>query len=962
MVTMNAHPPRSVLALLLAASVLSCSENPNRPRSAAPPGPRPQADGVGVMTRVIISQVYGGGGNSGATLKNDFVELFNPNDAAVALDGWSVQYASTNGSSWQVTPLTGSIPAHGYYLVQEAKGSGGTVDLPTPDAVGTIMMGATGGKVLLAPDGVARSGVCPGGPIADQVSFGSATNCGFRSTKAPANATAAVRKAGGCTYTGDLSADFVVTAPVPHNSGGGTTSCAAAGPLARIFVGPVADTVVVGNAIQLVAIPLDASGQTLWAAELGWSSGNAGLATVDASGLVAGVAADPNPVTMTATVTGSALSATAQVTVNNREIHWIDVSSSATSFPPGFQTQLFLTAREASGGAQIPAIFTVLALDPATAVVATVNGATIVTGISAPGDTVNRPGFLITATPIGGGVPDTFTTHAIAIEPPHAADPSIYARNDEFGDPTPADTANPTDMLIVRPQYTLSYNQSRGTPNWVSYELDSRQVVAGQDRCNCFTADPRLPPAHQIYTSDYTNGGYDRGHMTKSADRTAGNVDNASTFYLTNIVPQQSDLNSGPWGAFENALSDSAQAGRAVYIVAGPLYTGPLTFLKNEGKVAVPDRTWKVALIGPRTNGAPFTRASLQSWADLDVTVLAVDMPNVAGVRNDPWTTYLTTVDAIETATGYDILSLLPAPFQAPLEAGDHRPVAHFSVAGQLEEGAAVTFDGSASTDPDLGQTILGTPESLSYSWLFSDGSSASGAVVEHRFADNGGYSARLTVTDAFGWSHSAKTSVTIANVPPTVTFAAPALSVVSGDSVWAGFTDPGPDAPWTGAWAWSNGASASSTAGAVGAMSASTAFLAPGSYTLTLAVTDKDGGKGVASASVTIDGRAVPGVALPSSIDAAETDGDILVTLSSAPAADVTTLDPGSVAVGSVGLSKKVKVKDQVKGGGTITLRFARQALVDAGLLTPATTELVITGVLASGVQIVSHVPVNVH
>ncbi|WP_017170590.1 lamin tail domain-containing protein, partial [Xanthomonas phaseoli] len=77
--------------------------------------------------QVVISQVYGGGGNSGATLRSDFIELHNIGSAPVSLDGWSVQYASAAGSSWQVTPLAGTVAAGGYYLIKQADGSGGSV-------------------------------------------------------------------------------------------------------------------------------------------------------------------------------------------------------------------------------------------------------------------------------------------------------------------------------------------------------------------------------------------------------------------------------------------------------------------------------------------------------------------------------------------------------------------------------------------------------------------------------------------------------------------------------------------------------------------------------------------------------------------------------------------------------------------------------------------------------------------
>src|SRR5439155_10588101 len=92
---------------------------------------------------------YGGGGNAGATFKNDFVELFNRGTAAVNLTGWSVQYTTSAGTAWQGTNLSGTIQPGQYYLVQEAQGAGGTVNLPTPDATGTISMSATAGKMAL---------------------------------------------------------------------------------------------------------------------------------------------------------------------------------------------------------------------------------------------------------------------------------------------------------------------------------------------------------------------------------------------------------------------------------------------------------------------------------------------------------------------------------------------------------------------------------------------------------------------------------------------------------------------------------------------------------------------------------------------------------------------------------------------------------------------------------------------
>lgn len=177
-----------------------------------------------VQAQVVISQVYGGGGNSGATLKNDFIELRNNGPTAVDLTGWSVQYTSSAGTSWgSRTNLSGSIPAGGFYLIQQAQGAGGTVDLPTPDATGTIAMSGTAGKVALSRSTTALTGACPTADanVVDFVGFGSAANCfeGSAPTGTLSNTTAALRGGDGSIDTDNNGADFAVGAPNPRNSG-----------------------------------------------------------------------------------------------------------------------------------------------------------------------------------------------------------------------------------------------------------------------------------------------------------------------------------------------------------------------------------------------------------------------------------------------------------------------------------------------------------------------------------------------------------------------------------------------------------------------------------------------------------------------------------------------------------------------------------------------------------------------
>ena len=174
---------------------------------------------------IVISQVYGGGGNTGATYKNDFIELFNAGGESVNITGWSVQYASAAGTTWAVTPITGIIQPGHYYLIQEAAGTGGTMPLPTPDATGSIAMSGTNGKVALVASTVPLTGSCPAGVI-DFVGYGSA-DCyeGSGATPALTNSTAALRNNNGCTDTNNNATDFSIAAPTPRNSASPSFAC-----------------------------------------------------------------------------------------------------------------------------------------------------------------------------------------------------------------------------------------------------------------------------------------------------------------------------------------------------------------------------------------------------------------------------------------------------------------------------------------------------------------------------------------------------------------------------------------------------------------------------------------------------------------------------------------------------------------------------------------------------------------
>ncbi|MFF4142285.1 lamin tail domain-containing protein [Streptomyces sp. NPDC001698] len=175
----------------------------------------------------VISEVYGGGGNSGATLTNDFIELANAGSGSLDLSGYSVQYLSGNPgptTKWQATRLTGSLAGNGRYLIQEAAGTGGTTALPTPDATGSINMSGTTGTVALVQGTDLLTCLtaedCAADPrIKDLVGFGTAVVREGSGPAAGASNTASVARKT-LVDTDDNAADFAAGAPTPENSGG----------------------------------------------------------------------------------------------------------------------------------------------------------------------------------------------------------------------------------------------------------------------------------------------------------------------------------------------------------------------------------------------------------------------------------------------------------------------------------------------------------------------------------------------------------------------------------------------------------------------------------------------------------------------------------------------------------------------------------------------------------------------
>lgn len=187
--------------------------------------------GFSSNAQVVISQIYGGGGNTGAQYANDFIELFNRGSVAQDLTGWSVQYGSSTGTgNWSVTNLPSFTLQPGqYYLIQGASQAAVGAALPTPDATGTLNLSGTNGKVLLANVTTAQTGANPtGAQIIDKVGFGSANGYETTAMAVLSNTTSGQRLNSGCIDTNNNSTDFVTGVPSPRNTATTIAVCSTA--------------------------------------------------------------------------------------------------------------------------------------------------------------------------------------------------------------------------------------------------------------------------------------------------------------------------------------------------------------------------------------------------------------------------------------------------------------------------------------------------------------------------------------------------------------------------------------------------------------------------------------------------------------------------------------------------------------------------------------------------------------
>ncbi|TGE20161.1 DNA/RNA non-specific endonuclease [Hymenobacter elongatus] len=284
-----------------------------------------------------------------------------------------------------------------------------------------------------------------------------------------------------------------------------------------------------------------------------------------------------------------------------------------------------------------------------------------VTLATAAGGVVGSGAEADTQAPTGTSLPPATTRQATAV---------VTSRDDHMtlGNPSGASTspANANNYLLSKPQFVLSYHAGRGIPNWVSWHLN-RAWRGSAPRQDDFRPDPALPRQfYQVTPRSYSSSGFDKGHNCPSADRTTDLDDNSATFLMTNMIPQAPNNNQRTWSSLEEYGRALVERGQEVYVIMGSYGkggTGSKGFATtlDGGRVTVPSRVWKVLVILPEGSD-DLRRIPAQA------RILAVDTPNDNAVSPD-WSQYRVSVDAIENATGLDLLSKLPVDVQARLEA-----------------------------------------------------------------------------------------------------------------------------------------------------------------------------------------------------------------------------------------------------------------------------------------------------
>ncbi len=217
----------------------------------------------------------------------------------------------------------------------------------------------------------------------------------------------------------------------------------------------------------------------------------------------------------------------------------------------------------------------------------------------------------------------------------------------------PAPLKNVSEQILHRKGYTVSYNRDLKLPNWVAWELTPEKLTERESRTDKFLPDPDLPEDEAVTTDDYKGSGMDRGHMCPAGDNRWHWKAMQESFYMTNICPQNHNLNRGDWKELEEACRRWAQKEGRIYIVCGPvLYDRRHRTIGKKHKITVPEAFFKVILC---TDSNP-------------PKAIGFIYKNTPG--NHPLDSYVNTVDEVERITGIDFFPALPDEIEEKVEAG----------------------------------------------------------------------------------------------------------------------------------------------------------------------------------------------------------------------------------------------------------------------------------------------------
>ena len=213
----------------------------------------------------------------------------------------------------------------------------------------------------------------------------------------------------------------------------------------------------------------------------------------------------------------------------------------------------------------------------------------------------------------------------------------------------PAKLKDRSEKILRRSNYTVSYNRNWNMPNWVAWELNKSETKGKNGRSNEFSIDPDLPKAYQVESYDYAGSGYDRGHMCPAGDNQFDAQAMNESFYMSNICPQNHELNKGKWNDLEIACRKWANRYDQVFIVCGPMVDKrKAKTIGKDHEILVPEKFFKVILI---TSTQP-------------ARAIGYIFENTTSER--PYKTY--SVDEIEQITGIDFFPNLPDNIEDVIE------------------------------------------------------------------------------------------------------------------------------------------------------------------------------------------------------------------------------------------------------------------------------------------------------